>query len=333
MRSSRLLALLLELQRHGRRTAPVLARELGVSVRTIYRDVQALQEAGVPVWTESGPGGGIGLLDGWRSPVDGMTSTEVGALLVGPVGADLGMATVLATARSKVRSGLPDAAVARLDAVTERFHLDAGGWFREPDPGGHLPTVAGAVWEGRRLDLRYRARERVRARRVDPLGLVQKAGVWYLVATHRGRLRTFRVDRVVSATVRDDGVVRPEGFDLATHWAGARRELDVAIRRLPVTVRLPASSLGHLRRHVPGPLTGEAIVAAGERAGEVAGRVAVGRAGEAEQVALVVELPMESVGVAVSQLATVPGLEVLEPASVRSGLADLGRGLAARHGG
>src|SRR5690606_40697136 len=156
VRSARLLALLLRLQRVGPATARTLADELEVSERTVYRDVAMLQAAGVPLWTEAGPGGGIRLLDGWRSPVDGFTAAETVALTIGSAGAaDLGLGAVLAAARSKLRSALPAAARDDLARVTERFLLDAPAWFHRDDPGEVLPTVADAVWQGRRLDIRY----------------------------------------------------------------------------------------------------------------------------------------------------------------------------------
>src|SRR5690606_15624417 len=195
VRSARLLALLLRLQRVGPATARTLADELEVSERTVYRDVAMLQAAGVPLWTEAGPGGGIRLLDGWRSPVDGFTAAETVALTIGSAGAaDLGLGAVLAAARSKLRSALPAAARDDIARVTERFLLDAPAWFHRDDPGEVLPTVADAVWQGRRLDIRYGRRGHTVRRRVDPLGLVLKAGTWYLVAAHRRDRKSTRLN-------------------------------------------------------------------------------------------------------------------------------------------
>lgn len=311
MRSSRLLATLLAIQRTGRHTAAALAEELEVSVRTVYRDIRALQDAGVPLWTEPGPTGGVRLMSGWRSPIDGMTGEEISALLFGPAGAaDLGMAAVLATARSKVRSGLPPSAVTQLDTITERIHVDSSGWFREREPGPFLAVVASAVWDGVRLDIRYRSR----VRRLDPVGLVLKAGVWYLVAFHRGNPRTYRVQRIESASRRNEAARTREGFVLADYWSTVAGSLDRGIRRLDTLLRVPAASLDHLQRHVPGPLTAEAVDAA-----------------ETDGDHLVVTLPVENVEVATFQLATVPGIEVLEPPELRAALHALGARLSDSH--
>src|SRR3954462_10106133 len=164
MRASRLVALLLLLQQRREATADALAAELEGSVRTVYRDVVALQGAGVPLWTETGPKGGIRLLDGWSGRLDGIAPDESGALfLAGTV------------AQASVLSTLPRELTARAGRIRERFHVDAPDWFSRDEPVPHLDAVADGVWTGRRLDLRYGDAER----RVDPLGLVLKAGRWY----------------------------------------------------------------------------------------------------------------------------------------------------------
>lgn len=159
MRASRLLAILLRLQQVGPATSGQLASELEVSVRTIYRDVAALQAAGVPVWTETGPGGGVRLLEGWRSRLDGLTADEAGALFLGGAPgavAELGLGTVLAAAQAKVLATLPPELRSRAARVRQRFLLDAPGWFHHDEELPHLATVADAVWAERRVDLRYR---------------------------------------------------------------------------------------------------------------------------------------------------------------------------------
>jgi predicted DNA-binding transcriptional regulator YafY len=313
VRSARLLALLLRLQRVGPATARTLADELEVSERTVYRDVAMLQAAGVPLWTEAGPGGGIRLLDGWRSPVDGFTAAETVALTIGSAGAaDLGLGAVLAAARSKLRSALPAAARDDIARVTERFLLDAPAWFHRDDPGEVLPTVADAVWQGRRLDIRYGRRGHTVRRRVDPLGLVLKAGTWYLVAAHRRRPRTWRVSRIASATPRPEAAWRPPGFDLARWWSASAAAFDASIRPLRARLRLSPAAAGRLPRLVPGELTVRAL-----------------EQGEVDADGWVtVDVPLEPVDVAVSQLVPLPGVEVLAPDELRAALADHARAVA-----
>src|SRR5438034_2717540 len=208
MRASRLVNLLLLLQTRGRLTAAELSEELEVSVRTIYRDVDALSEAGVPIYAERGPGGGVRLVDGYRTRLTGLTPDEAESLfLVGMPGpaAELGLGTVLAAAQLKLLAALPPELRSRAGRVRERFHLDAPGWFREADQPPHLAAIADAVWNQHRIRIRYDrweahaggARLNDVTRTLEPLGLVLKSGVWYLVAHADGQLRTYRVSRVL----------------------------------------------------------------------------------------------------------------------------------------
>ena len=211
--------LLLLLQTNGKMTASRLAEELEVSVRTIYRDIEALSGAGVPIYAEAGPGGGVRLVDGYRTRLTGLTAEEAEALaLSGLPGAasELGLGTVLAAAQLKVDAALPPELRSRAVRMRERFHLDAPGWFAREEPVPHLAALSRAVWEEQRVEIRYRKREGEVKRLLDPLGLVLKAGVWYLVAlSGRTRsLRTFRVSRVLAVKDLHEECVRPEDFDL-----------------------------------------------------------------------------------------------------------------------
>lgn len=314
MRSSRLLAVLLTLQRAGSSTAPALADELEVSVRTIYRDVAALQAAGIPIYTTPGAGGGIQLVERWRSPVDGMTTDEVRALVVGGgPAADLGLGSVLAVARSKLRSGLPAHVRIELDLVAQRFLLDTEAWFRPTSPPAVLDVISQAVWTGARIDIRYDRAGRVTARRLDPLGLVLKNNTWYLVARHRSAIRTYRASRISAARLRTERFERPDDFDLEQYWADAAASFDADIRHVEAELRVPPASLDALRRAVPGDLTRTAIAAA---TADDDGR-------------LHVHLRVESVDVAFHQFTGIVGVEVIAPTELRERLRQHGEHLAA----
>jgi predicted DNA-binding transcriptional regulator YafY len=321
VKASRLVALLLHLQEGGGRTAAELADVLEVSIRTVYRDVAALQEAGVPLWTASGPGGGVRLLDGWRTELSGLTADEAGALfLAGAPGAvaELGLGTVLVAAQTKVLATLPAELRDRAGRVQERFHLDAPQWFHHDEPLPHLPVVATAVWEGRGLDVTYGRADREVERRLDPLGLVLKAGTWYLVARHRDDVRTYRVGRLRAATLRAERVERPAGFDLASWWAASSADFDRSMLRTRVRLRLSP----HARRLLPRVVD------------QAAGREAVMAAGPPDDGGWrEVEVAVESVEVAAHQLLVLGGgVEAVDPPELRAALAATGAAMASLNG-
>src|SRR5262245_52930524 len=199
MRASRLVSLLLLLQNRGQLTAAEIASELEVSERTVYRDVEALAAAGVPIYAERGPHGGVRLVEGYRTRLTGMTSDEAGAVflsgLPGPA-AELGLGTVMTAARLKVLAAMPTELPARATRPVARFYLDAAGWFRPDEAVPHLPLLAEAVWESRVVRAAYDRGDEITERLLEPLGLVLKGGTWYLVARREGEVRTYRVTRV-----------------------------------------------------------------------------------------------------------------------------------------
>jgi len=319
------LRLLFVLQRRREATAASLARELEVSVRTLYRDVAALMAAGVPLWTEPGPRGGIRLVEGWRTKLDGLTADEAGALSLSAapqVVAELGLASVAASARAKLDATLPAELRSRAAKLRERFLLDAPGWFSRRDPLAWLPAVAEAVWSERRLVLVYASGSGAASgphatRRVDPLGLVLKAGTWYLVARHRRALRTYRVGRIQRATVRAERFERPAAFELAQYWANAAAAFDVSLLRYRCTLRLTARGMLRVPELIPGDAVRAMLL-----------RATLSDASGWRTVAL----RLESEDVALGQLIGLgEDVEVVEPASLRARFATLAARMAARH--
>lgn len=322
MRAARLVQLLLLLQVHGRLTAAQLAERLEVSVRTIYRDLEALSGAGVPVFAEPGPGGGCRLVDGYHTRLTGLTADEAEALaLVGLPGAaaDLGLGTVLAAAQLKVDAALPPELRRRAVRVRERFHLDAPGWFTRDESTPHLAALAHAVWDERRVEISYERSGTTVHRTIDPLGLVLKAGKWYLVAgagTDR-RPRTYRVSRVQASELREDAVQRPEGFDLAAYWSASAEQFARSMLQHEVTARIRGERLGALRYAVDPASAEIAIASAGPP--------------DAEGWVTVV-VPTESFDYAHDDLLRFgPDLEVLAPVELRDRLAATARAMAERY--
>lgn len=255
MRASRLVTLLLLLQTRGQLTAAELATELEVSERTIHRDVDALSASGVPIYAERGPYGGIRLVDGYRTRLTGMTPEEAEALflagLPGPA-AELGLGTVVAAAQLKVLASLPPELRTRASRLVERFHLDAGDWFRTSQPVPHLGAMSDAVWGATRIAIEYKRGDGAVRRVLEPLGVVLKAGIWYVVARVDDRIRTYRVSRVLAAEPAGVRFERPEGFDLAAYWAESAAAFERDVPRIEVEVRVHADGMGHLHDSVGG---------------------------------------------------------------------------------
>jgi predicted DNA-binding transcriptional regulator YafY len=246
VRASRLVSFLLLLQTRGQLTAVELAERLEVSERTVQRDAQALAASGVPIVSVRGPAGGYRLDRGYRTKLTGLDAAEAEALFVGPA-AELGLGRELAAARLKLLASLPAELQDRAGRASRLFHVDTRGWFREEDRVPHLPVIAGALWRGRRLDMRYREGAAVVSRRLDPLGLVLKAGVWYLLARRRGEERVYRVSRIVAARERADASTRPADFDLAAAWTSHSKAFERTRPQVEVTVRAPRGRLRSFR--------------------------------------------------------------------------------------
>ena len=242
MRADRLLSIMMLLQARGRMTAQELAGQLEVSVRTIYRDLDALSVAGVPVYAERGPGGGCALLDSYRTTLTGLTQDEMRALFMLSIPAplaELGVDQELKAALLKLSAALPATRRGVEERVRQRIHLDSVGWFEAREPVPHLRTIQQALWQDRKLKIVYQLRFDARAGwTVEPYGLVAKANVWHLVCRRRGAIHVYRVSRVLDASLLEDGCERPAGFDLAAFWQDWCAAAEENRPTYPVTVRV-----------------------------------------------------------------------------------------------
>jgi predicted DNA-binding transcriptional regulator YafY len=326
VRASRLLSMVAMLHVRGRVSAQQLADELEVSLRTVYRDIEALSAAGVPVYAVRGRAGGYALVEGYRPGVaglTGLTGDEADALfltgLPGPA-AELGLGGVLAATQWKLLAALPPEQRDRAARIRDRFLLDAPGWLRDAEAPAHLAVIADAAWTQRRLRVRYeRSRHDLVQRTLDPLGIVLKAGSWYLVATvadraaESGAPRTYRVSRMHEVAVLDDRFERPDSFDLRTHWDAYQADYAQRIYRETATVRLSAA--GRELLFLLGPIA-----------------VRAARAGMGSQDAdgwAVTTVPIESMRHGLHALLQLGAdVEVLDPPELRAQFAASARGLA-----
>jgi predicted DNA-binding transcriptional regulator YafY len=331
VRADRLLSLILLLQAHGRLSAPDLAGRLEVSVRTVLRDVEALGAAGVPVYTERGRGGGIRLLDTYRAGLAGLSRTEAASLVVGQprLAADLGLGDALDTAIEKIMGAGGRALRGGIEHGRANLLVDVDPWMRSGDRVPYLPVIHDAVTRRRRVELDYRdSRAQARTVTVDPLGLVAKAGVWYLVALAPPRSGApaapsapsgapaaepalFRVSRVASCRIGAEPAARPPGFDLAAIWTDLRGTVERRQRGLAVRVAVAAQALPMTRR----------LLAAKLDPRDAAGPADTAEPADTAGARPVLRLTFAGIGEAVGSLMGLgTRVEVLDPPEVRSAL-------------
>ncbi len=225
MRADRLVAVLMILQKNGRTTALSLAEELEVSERTIYRDIESLSMAGVPIYAQRGPGGGIALLDSYRTDLTGLNAGELRALLTLSVPAplfDLGLGADLHSALRKLAAAVPRARKEPGSHIPEKVYIDGSEWSGKEKPGSQFETIRKALWEDRALRLSYYSEMGSRAGTITavvlPLGLVAAGGEWFLVAGRDQHTVVISLDRLLAASITAERFERPEDFQLADFW-------------------------------------------------------------------------------------------------------------------
>lgn len=318
MRASRLLSILMLLQLRERLTAEALAAEFEVSVRTIYRDIDRLAEAGVPVYADRGPGGGFRLVDGYRTRLTGLASDEAEALfmigLPGPAAA-LGMGPAASNAGRKMLAALPRASGDTAGRMGARFHLDPVDWYRDDAPLRQLPAIARAVLDQAVLAMTYDSWRGVRERVVEPLGLVLKAGAWYLVARSDGVARIYKVANILRFEVRGTTFERPPDFDLGAWWSAETARFEAGLR--PGVAELRATAAGLKRLAQIGAYAQRAVQAA-----DAAGADGWSR----------LSLPIETIDhAALTLLGIGPEIVVLAPDALRVRLRELAADVVDRH--
>jgi len=316
MRARRLVSLLLLLQLGRRFTAAELAERLHTSVRTIHRDVTALVDAGVPVQADRGPGGGFTLPSAYRTRLP-LTIDEAQALLLGTPGAaaSLGLGALLLDAQTKLLGSLPADMRQAARRAQELFHVDDQRWFTNPDEPELLAPLASAAAERRVVRIEYERRGEPEAELLEPLGLILKAGVWYVLSGRADPARIHRVSRIRSIDATGQRFHRPGGFDLAEAWQRSRDEFETSRPELPVTLLAGRDDLPALRAALDGSV--RPSVRVGGPAPD--GRVEVG-------------LTFERLEHAHADLLKLGGaVEVTQPPELRARLAATGRELARRY--
>jgi len=319
MRADRLLSILMLLQVHRRMTVRELAQRLEVSDRTIQRDLEALAASGVPVYAERGGGGGWRLPDGYETKLTGLTGPEIQALFLTPPGrllGDLGLQDAARGAAAKLLASLPAGLRQGAEYARQRILVDMSTWRGGGGPATPcLPTLQDAVWQDRQLAITYLKSDTTNSERVvEPLGLVARGTVWYLVAVQEGTIKSFRADRITAVRLLEAPVVRPPGFDLEAHWAESKQAFVASLPRYAAVVRVRPEILSRMRWSQ-------------ERVARVE-RVDQPDDSGWQRVALRFDTEEEAVGYALSYGAD---LEVLEPAALRERVVAVARSVVSRY--
>lgn len=244
MRAERLLSLILLLRTQGQMPARSLAQSLNVSERTIYRDVETLSLAGIPIYTIEGRGGGIGLDDSYRVSLAGLNIQEVQALFVSGSSAplqDLGLATANQQTLLKLLDILPALHRAEADRIRQRIYIDATDWFSSGSSTPLIPQVQEAVLGDCVVEISYqRTNGEIFQRTIHAYGMVAKASVWYLVGAHDGQFRTYRVSRIQTLRLTGEKFMREPDFDLMKVWQGNLQSFFDSLPQYPVTLHIRA---------------------------------------------------------------------------------------------
>jgi len=313
MRASRLLGILILLQLRGRMAGRDLAAEFEVTERTIYRDIDALSAAGVPVYGDRGPGGGFQLLDGYRTKLTGLAADEAEAMLMislPSAASALGLGSAASRAKRKLLAALHPPSLEGAGRLGERIHLDPVEWYHAEQAAPFLPDLARAVLDSRQATIRYASWTSERDWAIDPLGLVMKAGAWYCVARSGNRTMTFKVANILTCTISETGFDRPTDFDLRAYWTSSLERFEEGLRQCKATLR--TTPLGRARLAELGAFAERAI--AGEKG------------------IAIIELPIETDEHAARQIAGLGDeVEVIGPESLRQALADLAKQMLGKY--
>jgi predicted DNA-binding transcriptional regulator YafY len=254
VRAQRLISVLMALQRGHPLTAGELAQRLDVSIRTIFRDIDALSSMGVPVYTEAGRGGGIRLVEGYSSDLTGLSPGEAEALALIASPAEMGVSELAMPAHSaldKLSAAVPSIHQLRAQHARNRLLFDTKPWFRSLDASPFLDQLRTALWKDACVDIRYeRSNGEHRDYRVEPYALVVKVDTWYLIGRVQREMRVFRVSRIQTLAPAASGetFVRDADFDLQKFWKRwcERFESNPPPRNFAVEVNISARGRRHL---------------------------------------------------------------------------------------
>ncbi|MBI1279711.1 MAG: WYL domain-containing protein [Anaerolineaceae bacterium] len=256
MRADRLLGVVMLLQTRGKMTTQRLAKELGVSRRTILRDIDALSGAGIPVYSDGGHGGGVALDENYRVTLTGLKEAEIRSLFVAnnnQLLKDVGLGAAAESSLLKLAAALPTAHQPSVDYIRQRIYIDPLWWWHDSEPLPFWDELQKAVYEDICIQTKYENYDgSINERILQPYSLVAKSSSWYLIAKREGELRTYRVSRFQDVKLLDDHFQRGTDFDLPGYWQEHLQEFTEALAEYEFKLRIHESRLSFVRWLTPG---------------------------------------------------------------------------------
>jgi predicted DNA-binding transcriptional regulator YafY len=261
-RTERLFALILLLQNRPSMTSRELAEHFGVSRRTIFRDLRALSESGVPLTYADG--GGYEILEGYQLPPLMLSAREAATLLMGTefmkLQADASLRKDAGQVAMKIQSVLPDEVQEYIDRLKQRTVLDPywlHAYQEDEEERGRWYELSEAVARQRTISMEYyvQSRDELTRRKVDPLGLVYYTDHWNLIAFDhlREAIRNFRLDNIQSMHTTLARFEPPSDFDLEAHL----KERGQSPQNQQITIRFSEAVYQWARRGVPAQIEEE----------------------------------------------------------------------------
>jgi predicted DNA-binding transcriptional regulator YafY len=257
MRADRLLTLILLLQTHGKLTAKELAEKVGVSRRTILRDISALSFSGIPVYSAGGHGGGIALIEEYRTTLTGLNKLEVQTLFVTNnqhALADVGLGAAAEQLLMKLLAALPNAHHSTADHIRQRLMIDPTWWWHDNTTTPPFwDDLQKAVYEDKLIETTYENFDgKVTQRVLAPYSLICKSSLWYLLAERDGELRTYRVTRFYTLRMLDQSFSRRPDFDLPAYWQAHAQDLEKTLSEYQCTLRVHPERVAFVQWLTPG---------------------------------------------------------------------------------
>lgn len=252
MKADRLISILMLLQIHKQLTANELAKRLEVSVRTIYRDVESLSALGIPIFTDRGSNGGIKLLGDYKTTLTGINKTELYSLFL-PTGnkvlEDLGIEKIKDSTLLKLLGDSSTDQINEIKHIQNYIYIDMYSWSENQIKVDKniLSIIQAGIWNHNILKIIYKKTNETKEVVLNPLGLVCKRGTWYLIGENNEIIKTYKLNNIELASLKDKTFERPNSFNLESYWKSSTLKFKSSIPKHTFTVKVKPSIVNHIK--------------------------------------------------------------------------------------